>query len=130
MADTSGRPSSSLSTVVPRRLRRRLTPQEAKLWNLLRERFRGQGRHFRRQVPIERFVVDFACLRARLVIEIDGGGHGHEAQAEQDRLRDARLEELGFRVLRLWNIEVDRETEAVLDRIAALLGDEPTTSGG
>lgn len=132
MSSTSGRPTSSVPLATARALRRRLTPQEARLWNLLRERFRARGHHFRRQVPIDRFVVDFACLKSRLVIEVDGGGHTRIDRAEADRLRDARLSDLGFVVLRVWNAEIDLGAEAVLDRIAEVLErtDPPTALSG
>ena len=120
-----GRPSSSVPLSSARSLRARPTPEEARLWFLLRERFRPLGHHFRRQVPIDAFVVDFACLKASVVIEIDGGGHSRDDVAAADRRRDARLRELGFEVLRFWNVEVTRETEAVLDRIAHALGERP-----
>ncbi len=116
-----GRPPSTVPVAVARGLRRRATEAERRLWRLLRDRFRPGGHHFRRQVPIDAFVVDFACLKARLVIEVDGGGHADPRAGEADGRRDARLGELGFTVLRFWNHEVDRETEAVLDRIAAEL---------
>ncbi len=117
----TGRPPSTVSVAVARGLRRRATDAERLLWRLLRERFRPGGHHFRRQVPIEGYVVDFACLKARVAIELDGGGHAEPKAFEADALRDARLVELGFTVLRFWNHEIDRETEAVLDRIAAEL---------
>lgn len=121
----TGRPPSTVSVAVARGLRRRATDAERRLWRLLRERFRPGGLHFRRQVPIEGFVVDFACLKAKLAIELDGGGHADPKTAEVDATRDARLRALGFTVLRFWNHEVDRETEAVLDRIAAELERAP-----
>ena len=120
-----GRPSSSVPPAAARRLRSHATPEETKLWHLLRDRFRPLGHHFRRQVPIDAFIVDFACLKASLVIEVDGGGHAREDLSEADRLRDARLRELGFDGLRFWNFEVTGETEAVLDRIAHALGERP-----
>ncbi|MBV5263016.1 endonuclease domain-containing protein [Pinisolibacter aquiterrae] len=116
-----GRPPSTVPVAVARGLRRRATEAERELWRLLRDRFRPGGHHFRRQVPIDAFVVDFACLKARLAIEVDGGGHATPHAATADLRRDARLRELGFTVLRFWNQEVDREIEAVLDKIAAAL---------
>jgi very-short-patch-repair endonuclease len=106
---------------MPRRLRKQLTPQEVKLWNWLREGFRPLGFHFRRQVPIGAFIVDFACLKHDVIIEADGGGHGSDDALRRDAERDAALSALGFRVLRFWNHEIDREKSIVMDTILAAL---------
>ncbi len=98
-----------------------MTPQEIKLWNWLRENFRPQGFHPRRQVPIGPYIVDFAFLRHRLVVEIDGGQHGYDRREARDRVRDARLAEAGYRVLRFWNHEIDRSRQVVLDTIGEAL---------
>jgi very-short-patch-repair endonuclease len=103
---------------VARRLRKTLTPQETKLWVRLRD-MKEQGLHFRKQVPIESFVVDFACLRLKLVVEIDGEQHGFETRRSKDERRDAQLAALGYRVLRFWNHEVDHEMRVVLDTVFA-----------
>jgi very-short-patch-repair endonuclease len=95
-----------------------MTPQEARLWLRLRA-LRPQGFHFRRQVPIARFIVDFACLKAGLVVEIDGGQHGQAAHLERDRLRDLALATAGFEVLRFWNAEVNSDLDAVVETIFA-----------
>ncbi len=65
------------------------------------------------------YVVDFACLKARLLIEVDGGQHA--AAFEGDHRRTAWLEARGFRVLRFWNNDVLQETDGVLERIRAEL---------
>jgi very-short-patch-repair endonuclease len=90
-----GRPASSVPVRVARRLRKRMTPQEVKLWVKLREQ-RVNGLHFRRQVPIGRCVVDFACLKHRLVVEVDGGQHSFDNAVAADRSRDLTLKSLGF----------------------------------
>jgi len=74
------------------------------------------GFHFRRQVPIDHLIVDFACLSARLVIEIDGGQHHWEAGRHADEARDAHLHRHGFKVLRFWNNEVMVNPEGVMER--------------
>jgi very-short-patch-repair endonuclease len=79
-----------------------MTDAERALWRLLRQR-QIRGLRFRRQVPIDHYIVDFACLEARLVIEVDGGQH---FESEADKRRDAYLHSQGFRVLRLWNNDV------------------------
>lgn len=122
MSDFPGRrPSSKIPIAVARKLRREATPQERRLWARLRL-LREQGLHFRRQVPIENFVVDFACLRARLIVEIDGGQHNAGNAAARDRQRDARLEQLGYRTVRFWNTDVSGDIDAVIDTIVSAAG--------
>jgi very-short-patch-repair endonuclease len=75
------------------------------------------GLKFRRQHPIGPFVADFACPERGLVIELDGSQHLEQRTADAERTRS--LESLGFRVLRFWNNQVLRETEAVLATILA-----------
>jgi very-short-patch-repair endonuclease len=113
-----GRPASSVPVRVARRLRKRMTPQEVKLWVKLREQ-RVNGLHFRRQVPIGRYVVDFACLKHRLVVEIDGGQHSFDNTVAADRSRDLTLKALGFRVQRFWNAELDADLDGVVETILA-----------
>ncbi|MGC1489166.1 MAG: DUF559 domain-containing protein, partial [Albidovulum sp.] len=93
-----------------RRLRHDPTPQERKLWRKLQELDRAIGTHFRRQAPVGSYIADFAEFGRRLVIEVDGGGHG----GPEDRARDAWFENEGFKVLRFWNAEVDGNIEAVM----------------
>jgi very-short-patch-repair endonuclease len=97
-----------------------MTAHEVKLWNWLREEIAPAGFHFRRQVPIGRFVADFACLRYKVVVEVDGVQHGI-GRATGDQTRDAALTTLGYRVLRFWNREIDHEKTMVLDTIFAAL---------
>jgi len=76
---------------------------------------------FRREHPVGAYVVDFFCSDARLVIEVDGGGHGVEEQAREDEYRTREIGRLGFRVLRIWNTDVMQNPEGVLERIAEAL---------
>jgi very-short-patch-repair endonuclease len=115
-----GRPTSTVSVSIARQLRKRLTPQEAKLWNGLRA-LRPAGYHFRRQVPIAAYVVDFACLKQCLVIEVDGGQHSTDDHPARGRARDARLTQLGYRTLRFWNAELDDNPDGVIETILARL---------
>jgi very-short-patch-repair endonuclease len=101
--------------VAARELRKEQTNAEALLWERLRKRAL-EGHRFRRQHPIDRFIVDFCCPSHRLVVELDGGIH--LGQRERDRARERILDELGFRVVRFSNEQVLNETERVL---AALL---------
>jgi len=95
-----------------------MTDAELKLWSLLR---RGQfdGQHFRKQVPIGPYVVDFACLKRRLIIEIDGGQHS--VQQAQDNERTRVLEQLGHRVIRFWNSDILQNPDGVLLRLREAL---------
>ena len=86
-----------------RDLRRSMTDAERLLWRYLRQR-KVAGRKFRRQHPVVNYVVDFACLEAGLIVEVDGGQHAD--RQDHDTARTAWLERQGFRVLRFWNSEV------------------------
>ena len=107
-----------MSIPAARSLRKAMTPQEVKLWLRLRV-LRPQGLHFRRQVPRGRYVLDFACLRSLVAIEVDGFQHGLETGRARDIERDRFLSDLGFAVLRFWNHEIDRELDGVVDTIFA-----------
>ena len=96
-----------------RELRRNSTDTEKHLWYYLRAN--RLGHKFKRQVPIEGFIVDFVCFQKHLIIELDGGQH--LTDQEKDNQRTAILEARGFRVLRFWNHEVFQSTEVVLESI-------------
>ena len=100
-------------------LRRQITPAESKLWQRLRAS-RLEGYHFRRQQVIERYIVDFYCHQVGLVVEVEGGVHLE--QGEYDRERDEALVNLGLKVLRFTNTEVNRQIEAVLGAILEACG--------
>ena len=93
------------------------TDAERKLWTLLRAH-RFDGHKFKRQVPIGPFIVDFVCLRARLIIEADGGQHSESAR---DVCRDKWFADNDFRVLRVWNNDVLTDLDGVADAILAAL---------
>jgi very-short-patch-repair endonuclease len=101
-----------------RLLRANSTDAERRLWYYLRHR-RLSGYRFLRQVPIGRFVVDFVCIRARLIVEIDGGEHAESVI--EDLERTLHLARAGFRVIRFWNDEALQRTEAVLESILEAL---------
>ena len=94
-------------------LRKKMTPQEVKLWVHLRS-WRRRGFHFRRQAPRDGVIVDFVCLKSRLIIEIDGRQHNVDAHSLRDAKRDDHFAHKGFRTLRFWNNEIDRSLEVVL----------------
>lgn len=91
---------------------------EKRLWNHLRNRQLG-GHKFRRQKPIGSYIVDFVCIEKKMIIEIDGGQHAIE-QAKDEK-RTEFLEENGYMVLRFWNNDVMRCTDAVLNKILSVL---------
>jgi len=105
-----------------RELRKAMTPQERRLWAQLRT-LRPEGYHFRRQTPLLGFFLDFVCFRRRLVIEVDGGQHADDRQADHDVMRDKILAKHGFRTLQVWNSDIDRNLDgvmiAVMDALAA-----------
>jgi very-short-patch-repair endonuclease len=105
-------------TLRARELRRDQTDVEKRLWRMLSNRQLG-GFKFRRQLPIDRYFADFACVEARLVVELDGGQHGDRVAYDEQRTRV--LEGCGWRVLRFWNHQVIEETQGVLETILATL---------
>ncbi len=102
-----------MANQIARTLRKNQTIAERKLWQNLRL-LKSEGFHFRRQVPIDHLIVDFACYSARLVIEVDGGQHNTEHGLRTDAARDAHLHFQGFNVLRFWNNEVLGNIEGVM----------------
>ena len=107
-------------TKIARNLRKHQTPHELKLWQLLRSR-RFQNFKFRRQFPVDKYIVDFCCLHNRLMIELDGGQHNENANLEKDEVRDKYLHDQGFTVLRIWNNEINNNLEGVAGKILSLL---------
>ena len=101
-----------------RYLRHNQTNTELKLWYLLRNRLLASHK-FRRQHPIGPYIVDYCCMKKRLIIELDGGQHA--AQIEKDGKRTQYLKSKGYRVLRFWDNEVLTQTKEVLETILAEL---------
>ena len=108
-----------------RELRHNATEAEQLLWECLRSR-RLAGFKFRRQTPIGRYIVDFCCVEARLIVELDGGQH--QDQQGYDAARDAWLRERGFTVLRVHNGAWMAEPGAVLGIIERACGPHPNPS--
>jgi very-short-patch-repair endonuclease len=94
--------------------RRSQTIAESTLWRLLRSRL-FKGFKFRRQMPVDQFIADFCCLRARLIIEVDGPYHMD--QLSEDALRTAYLSDQGFKVIRFTNYQVLHQIDGVLAAI-------------
>jgi very-short-patch-repair endonuclease len=101
-----------------------MTPAEDLLWRRLR-RFQVKGSHFRRQVVIGPYIADFACMAARLIVEVDGSQHGDEANRRRDEERTRWLESEGYRVARFWNNDVMKRTGAVLEAIYGMIDVTP-----
>jgi ATP-dependent DNA helicase RecQ len=117
--DDEGRPDTIVDTA--RDLRRGMSLPEVQLWPRLSSR-KLRGLKFRRQHPIEPFIIDFYCAEARLAVEIDGIGHEHPDSIAKDRRRDAMLLEKGIRTLRVAARDVFEDMDAVLGRIARAAG--------
>jgi very-short-patch-repair endonuclease len=92
-----------------------MTDVERILWQALRAKQIG-GHRFRRQHPIGKYIVDFACIGQQLVIELDGGQH--QVQFEYDEHRTGYLSQHGWQVLRFWNNDVLNNLDGVLTVIA------------
>ena len=99
-----------------RRLRGNHTDAERLLWRLLRDRQLG-GLKFRRQHPIEPYVLDFYCPELRLAVEVDGARHFEPRGERHDAERKRALEQRDIATIRFTNIEVLQQTEVVLETI-------------
>jgi very-short-patch-repair endonuclease len=97
-----------------------MTDAERRLWSALRGR-RLEGYKFRRQHPLGVYILDFACVEHRLVIEADGGQH---ADTQYDDRRSAWLESQGWRVIRFWNNDILANTAGVVEVILKALQGE------
>ncbi len=97
-----------------RELRQEMTPAEKTLWEQLRNRKLG-GFKFRRQHPLDRFIVDFYCAACKLIVEVDGDIH--DLQQERDAIRTEELERQGYRLIRFRNEQVLYDLENVLAAI-------------
>ena len=95
-------------------LRKNMTPWERKLWYLF---LRGYPVRFQRQKALDEFIADFYCAKARLVVELDGSQHYEEASMLKDRIRTEKLEQLNLIVLRISNMDIDKNFEGVCQYI-------------
>jgi len=99
-----------------RRLRASHTSAEARLWRALRNRRLDRWK-FRRQHPIDRYIVDFVTLDGKLIVEVDGATHGSAGELAHDAERTRVLESLGFIVVRVTNTDVYENIDGVLEMI-------------
>lgn len=105
-------------------LRGNTTPAEELLWNHLSKNQLDEYR-FKRQHPILNYIADFYCHRAKMIIEVDGEVHEQEERIARDRLRTAKMEAIGCRVIRFINREVMYLTEYVISCIRKELSMAP-----
>ncbi len=99
-------------------LRKEMTTQEKHLWY---DFLRISPVRFQRQKAIGNYIVDFYCHQAKLVIELDGSQHCEDKQHEYDNKRSRELEEMGIRVVRFTNLEIDTQFDEVCEIIASLI---------
>jgi len=126
---SNGFPIDRFRRASARRLRASATATEILLWKHLRT-LQTEGTHFRRQVPIGPYVADFACMAARLVIELDGSLHNTDEHRVRDERRTRWLESEGFRVIRFWNNDLTHSMDGVLETVyAALYGSRDAEPG-
>ena len=88
-----------------RNLRKEMTPWERKLWYCFLKEYPIR---FQRQKCIDNYIVDFYCFRAKLVIELDGGGHYYPEKEKRDKKRTNILENYGLKVIRFCNLDIDK----------------------
>ena len=108
-------------TFLARTLRKKQTPQEQKLWNIIRNR-NFYGLKFKRQFPIGKYIVDFVCLDKKTIIEIDGGQHNSPDNIIKDNERSQYLLTHGYRVIRFWNNDIDNNIEGVYEQLIIEFG--------
>ena len=101
-------------------LRSNMTPAEEELWGLLRKH-KLNGLKFRRQHSIGSYIVDFYCASEKLVIEVDGSVHDTAEAIANDKVRDEKLQHLGYKIIRIRNSEVFDTPESVLQQITAAI---------
>ncbi|MBQ7895372.1 MAG: endonuclease domain-containing protein [Oscillospiraceae bacterium] len=111
-----------------KKLRKNMTPWERKLWY---EFLRNYPIRFQRQKAIGNYIADFYCAKAKLVLELDGGGHYTDKQTEKDERRTEELEKMGLTVLRICNPDIDRNFYGVCQYIdMAVKNSLPQSKGG
>ncbi len=109
-----GREYNKANIPLAKTLRKNMTPWERKLWY---EFLKYYPIRFQRQKAIGNFIADFYCAKARLVVELDGGGHYTAQQMEKDNVRTKELESMNLTVLRICNLDIDRNFSGVCEYI-------------
>ena len=108
------KPYNRQNIPLAKNLRRNMTPWENKLWYRF---LRQYPVRFQRQKALGNYIVDFYCAKAKLVVELDGGGHYEPEQIEKDRIRTAELAAMNLRVIRFCNTDIDKNFIAVCEEI-------------
>jgi very-short-patch-repair endonuclease len=109
-----------LANEFARELRNNATSAERELWHRLKV-LKFSGWKFRRQVPVDQYIVDFACLSHRLIIEVDGATHATDDELARDTRRQRYLESQGFMLLRFRNTDVFTNIDGVMDVVVGVL---------
>ena len=99
-------------------LRREITPAESKLWSVLRGN-KLKGVSFRRQHAIGKYIVDFVSIKKKLIIELDGSQHLEQSEYDEERSR--YLESRGYRVVRFWNNQIEKEMDGVIKMLEEII---------
>ena len=101
-------------TPLSQSLRKNQTKEEALLWNCFLKKY---PLSFRRQYVIGNYIADFYCHKAKIIIELDGGGHYEPEKMQKDRVRTEYMESMGLKVLRFTNLEIKKNFHAVCEKI-------------
>ena len=108
-------------------LRNNSTKEEIILWQYLKQK--QLGVKFRRQQPIGRYIADFVCFEKKIIIELDGGQHNEDENIKKDKIRDCFFEQNGYRVIRIWNNEINQNIEGVINKIITEIECPPPAGG-
>ena len=108
------KPYNKKNIPLAKNLRKNMTPWERKLWY---EFLRYYPVRFQRQKAVGEYIVDFYCAKARLAIELDGSGHYEPDQAQADAVRTQHLNQMNLTVLRICNLDIDRNFSGVCSYI-------------
>ncbi len=107
-------------TLNARNLRKNMTTQERKLWNIIKNK-QFYNYKFLRQYVIGGYIVDFICREEKIIVEIDGGQHNQNENIKYDKNRNKYLENLGYKVVRFWNNEIDDNIEGVYRKLQEIV---------
>ena len=108
-------------------LRNNSTKEEIILWQYLKQK--QLGVKFRRQQPIDKYIADFVCFEKRIIIELDGSQHNEDENIEKDKIRDLYFKQNGFKVIRIWNNEINQNIEGVIENIKNEIECPPLAGG-
>ena len=110
--------------------RKNMTKAEACLWKYALKNSMRMGIAFRRQRPIDKYIVDFVSLKLKLIIEVDGNSHNIESVNLQDETRQIELENLGYIVIRFTDEEVLKNMNSVIFKIDSVIEEILSSAGG